>query len=48
MKECKKEAEERLSRDVPEAKIASIVIIILWIFIIGVIEYKVLFAVFVH
>jgi uncharacterized membrane protein YkvA (DUF1232 family) len=44
MEECKKEAEKRLKSDVPKAKVAGIVIIILWILILGVIGYKVLVA----
>lgn len=42
MKECKKEAEEGLNKNIPEAKIASTVIILLWVFVIGIILYRVL------
>lgn len=42
MEECNKEAEEGLSKNIPEAKIASTVIILMWILIIGIIVYRVL------
>jgi len=37
MEECKAEADEKLSKDIPEAKVAGIIIVLLWLFVIGII-----------
>lgn len=42
IEECKKEAEEKLKSDIPEAKVAAIVIVIFWIIILGYIGYRIL------
>lgn len=42
MEECRKEAEAKLKSDIPEAKVAGAVIVILWILILGFIGYRIL------
>jgi len=42
MEECRKEAEAKLKSDIPEAKVAGVVIVMLWILILGFIGYRIL------
>lgn len=42
MEGCKKEAEEKLKNDVSEAKVAEMIIIMLWILIVSIIMYRIL------
>lgn len=42
MEECRKEAEARLKSDIPEARAAGVIIVMLWILILGFIGYRIL------
>jgi len=42
MEECRKEAEMKLKNDIPEAKVAGVIIVMLWILILGFIGYRIL------
>jgi len=42
MEECRKEAEAKLQSDIPEAKAAGVIIVMLWILILGFIGYMIL------
>jgi len=42
MEECRKEAETKLKSDIPEAKVAGVIIIMLWILILGFTIYRIL------
>jgi uncharacterized membrane protein YkvA (DUF1232 family) len=42
MEECRKEADRKLKNDIPEAKVAGVIIVMLWILILGFIEYRIL------
>ena len=42
MEECRKEAEAKLQSDIPEAKAAGVIIVMLWILILGFIGYRIL------
>ncbi|SHF68985.1 Protein of unknown function [Caldanaerobius fijiensis DSM 17918] len=42
MEECRKEAETKLESDIPEAKAAGVIIVVLWILILGFIGYRIL------
>jgi hypothetical protein len=42
MEECRKEAERKLKNDVPEAKAAGVIIVMLWILILGIIGHRIL------
>ena len=42
MEECRKEAEAKLRSDIPEARVAGAIIVILWILILGFIGYRIL------
>lgn len=42
MEECRKEADRKLKNDIPEAKVAGVIIVMLWILILGFIGYRIL------
>lgn len=42
MEECRQEAEIKMKSDIPEAKAAGVIIVLLWILVLGLIGYKVL------
>lgn len=42
MEECRKEAEIKSKSDIPEAKAAGVIIVMLWILILGFIGYRIL------
>jgi len=42
MEECRQEAEIKMNSDIPEAKAAGVIIVLLWILVLGLIGYKVL------
>ncbi len=42
MEECRKEADRKLKNNIPEAKVAGVIIVMLWILILGFIGYRIL------
>ena len=42
MEECRKEAETKMESDIPEAKIAGVIIVMLWVLILGFTGYRIL------
>ncbi|WP_177159813.1 hypothetical protein [Anaerobranca gottschalkii] len=42
IEECKKEAESKLISDIPEAKVACVIIVTLWLLILGLVGCKLL------